>query len=219
MYQTGFWRDTDMRTTISTAAYVIYVIVHPFGGFWELKHYKKNTVQASFLLLALLCSIMILKLQLTSFMFNFVRPVDANVLLEVLSVIVPLGGWVIINWSISTLADGKGTMKNIWVASIYALFPIVLLYIPQMVISHLVALQEGPFYHVLGTAATLWSFALMLIGNATIHDYTMGKTVLMSFFTVLGILSAIFIGMVFFSTIQQLLSFFISIYFELKYRV
>lgn len=208
-----------MRTTISTAAYVFYVIFHPFDGFWELKHHKKNTAQASLLLLLLICIVMVLKLQLTSFLFNMVRPTDMNVLLEILSVIVPLFGWVVINWSISTLLDGKGNMKNIWVASVYSLFPIVLLYIPQLVVSHVVTLQEGPFYFFLGSVATLWCFALMMIGSATIHDYTMGKTIAVSFLTLLGILSVIFLGMVFFSTIQQLLSFFITIYFELKYRV
>ncbi|MGE5558421.1 MAG: YIP1 family protein [Bacillota bacterium] len=204
---------------LRTVLYAFYIIIHPFDGFWELKHHKKNTMQASFILLAILSFIAVVKVQWTNFMFNFFRPERMSVVIQVLSIILPICIWVVINWSITTLMDGKGKMNHIWVTTIYSFFPIMVFALPQILLSHIITLEEGVFYYFFDTVGILWSVGLLLIGMMSIHDYTMSKSVGVSILTILSILGALFLCMVFFSAVQQIVRFFVTLYVELKFRV
>lgn len=207
-----------MKDILGTCAYAFYVIMHPFDGFWDLKHHKKETFKAANILLALVCIVYVLRATLTGYLFNINKPEYVNVLGIIGSIVIPLSLWAVVNWALSTLFDGKATMKQIWIATIYALFPLVLLYIPGIILSHFITIEEAMFYSVLNTVAILWTVFLIIVGNLVIQDYTMGKTLLMAFFTLLGIVGVLFIGVVIFSALQQLVSFVTTVYLELKYK-
>ncbi|AEE96979.1 YIP1 family protein [Mahella australiensis] len=205
--------------TMNTVLYALYVIIHPFDGFWDLKHYKKKAGTASVIILTLAVIIFMLRMALTSFLFNSTVPEEMNILTQITVILLPLTAWVVINWSISTLMDGEATMKHIWISSCYALTPLILLYSFQIILSNFITIEEGTFYYFIDAVAIIWTLALTIIGNMTVQDYTMGKTVTVSCFSVFGILAVIFLGMVFFSALQQLIKFITTLYLEIKYMV
>jgi hypothetical protein len=208
-----------LGTTFETVFYAFHVIFHPFDGFWDLKYHKKNSLSAANILLVLLCLVFIIRIQFTGFIYNPAKPEEMNILAQIGSVVTPILVWTVISWSLTTLMDGKGTMKQIWISTIYSMVPMILIYVPNTILSHFLIIQEGMFYSVFNSVAVYWSLGLIIISNMTIHDYTAGKTLLLMFFTLLGILASIFIGMVIFSTMQQVIAFFITIFQEIKYRV
>jgi hypothetical protein len=108
-------------------------------------------------------------------------------------------------------------MKQIWVQSVYSLTPVLLSIPVLIVLSYVMTHDEAMFFYLIQTIAFLWSAFLFLFGNMTIQDYTMSKTVLMTLFTVLGIAAAIFIGIILFSTFQQLISFISTVVTEIRY--
>ncbi len=208
-----------MGTTFNTIMYAFHVIIHPFDGFWELKHYKKKTFSAAMVILALLILVTVLRVRYTAFIFQTARPEDVNIIFRITALLIPLASWTVINWAVSTLMDGKGTMKQILVQTIYSFFPMALVYVPQMILSHVLTQQEGAVYHLFNTIALIWCIGLLLLGNMTIHEYTVSKTIAVAFLTVFGFIGVCFLTMVFFSTIQQLFVFIATIYSELKYAV
>jgi len=202
---------------IRTALFSFYILFHPIDGFWELKNHKEKSLGAANLLLAVLCFLSIFSIQFTSFHYGFLDRESNNILLNISSFVLPLVAWSVLNWALSTLLDGKASMRQIWIQSIYSLMP-VMLSIPVLIVaSYIMTLEDSAFYYLISSVAVLWSAFLFLFGNMTIHDYTMTKTVVMSLFTIAGIAASIFIGIILFSTFQQLISFVATVITEIRY--
>ncbi len=206
------------RDVLKTALFAFYIIFHPFDGFYELKR-NKNAFKSSFVLLVFIIFSFLIKRIFTSFHFNPVRIEELNILLEINKIILPLLGWVIINWAITTIMDGKATMRNIWSFTLYSLFPLALFNIPQTLLSHVFTLEEIGFYEIISTLASLWSLALLISGIMVVQDYTLNKAIGTSLLTLAGILFIMFIGIVFFGTFQQFLRFLYTCYLEIKYMI
>lgn len=209
----------SLKVTLRTLLYSLHVIFHPFDCFWELKHNKQNSFRAANVLLAFYCFLTIISNQLSGFLFNRALPEERNILVDILYIILPIAVWTILNWALSTLLDGKGTMKQIWITTIYAMTPMVLAIIPGILISNFVTVDESMFYSVFMNGAYYWSLILIVLGNMVIHDYTMGKTILITAFTLIGIVAVILLLIIFFSTFQQLVIFINTVYSEFKYRL
>ena len=202
---------------IETAKFAFYIIFHPIDGFWELKHHKQKTFGAANLILALLCLMNVAAIQFESFHYGLMDRESNNILFNISAFVVPLLAWTVLNWALSTLLDGKATMKQIWAQSVFSLTPMLLSIPVLLVLSYAMTLDEFPFYLLIQTLAVLWCVFLFLFGNMTIQDYTMSKTVVMTLFTFLGIAAAIFIGIILFSTFQQLVSFVTTVITEIRY--
>jgi hypothetical protein len=155
--------------------------------------------------------------QFTSFHYGILDRESNNIIFNVSSFVVPLLAWTVLNWALSTLLDGKATMKQIWVQSIYSLVPVLLSFPILIISSYIMTLEEAAFYYMISSIAIIWSAFLFLVGNMTIQDYTMRKTVLMALFTIAGIAAAIFIGIILFSTFQQLISFISTVITEIRF--
>ena len=101
----------------------------------------------------------------------------------------------------------------------FALLPLVIIYLPQVLLSHFFTLDESAFISILDAIALIWSIWLLLAGLASVQDYTMFKTILTSVFTILAIVALLFLASVFYSSLQQLVSFFTTIFSELTYWI
>ncbi|MDR1692071.1 MAG: YIP1 family protein [Oscillospiraceae bacterium] len=203
---------------LETAKFAFHILFHPIDGFWELKHHKDKSFGAANLILALLCLMSVVSAQFESYHYGVLDRENNNILLNITSFVVPLVAWTVLNWALSTLLEGKATMKQIWVQSVFSLTPLLLSLPVLLVLSYAMTNAEMPFYALIQTIAVLWCVFLFLFGNMTIQDYTMSKTVLMTLFTFLGIAAAIFIGIILFSTFQQLVSFVATVITEIQYR-
>ena len=65
----------------------------------------------------------------------------------------------------------------------------------------------------------LWVGVLIVAAMMEIHEYKMGKTVLFTIATVFAMLVMVFILLLFFSMISQGVSYFISLYREIIFRL
>ncbi|KAB8125808.1 YIP1 family protein [Gracilibacillus oryzae] len=197
----------------------IFVCFHPFKGFWELKYEEKGRISIAFLFLFCLTVVAILKRQFTGFIVNFNNPTELNSIAELQYIVLPFILWCIANWSITTLMEGEGKFKEIIMATAYALVPLISLYIISTLISLVITWEEAPLYFFLETIATIWFLFLLFIGIMTVHQYTVTKTVVTFALTVIVIAVMLFLGLLIFSLIQQMVSFVETIYRELLYRM
>jgi len=115
--------------------------------------------------------------------------------------------------------DGKGRMRDIYMAVAYALVPSVIINVVMILLSQVITFEEGAIYWFLAILSIVWTGALIVVGMMMIHDYSMGKTILSSFLTVIGMGVMVFIFVVFFSLISDTIAYFISLYKEILFRV
>jgi len=142
-----------------------------------------------------------------------------NVFEQAGSLLLPFLILCLANWSFTTLFDGKGRFSDIYVAMCYALVPYVIIQLPLVFVSHVIATDEGAFYTLLMSVSVVWSVALVFVGLMQVHDYTPGKTFIFLIATVLGAAIIIFLILVFFSLLGDLVAFFVSFYRECAVRL
>ena len=115
--------------------------------------------------------------------------------------------------------EGEGSFRDIVITTAYALVPLVLIGLPSILLSRIINADEGAFYYFFSVVSMLWSGALILAGSTVTHQYSMGKTVFTSLLSVVGMGLMIFIGLLVFSLLQQMISFVYTIYREIAFRL
>jgi hypothetical protein len=210
---------TPKEKYIDSLKFTLYCTTHPLDGFWDLTHEKRGTYAAANTILALALLIRILKLRYTSFLFMEVYWEDLNIFMYLASIVFPLTLWVLGNWGLTTLFDGKGRLGQVYMATCYAFTPYVLIQFPLMIFSNFVTVQEAEFYSVVSFLSLVYSALLIIAAMGQIHEYSAGKNLLFVVATLFAMLVMIFILMIFFSMVAQGIAYFISLGKELMFRM
>jgi hypothetical protein len=199
--------------------YATYCMLHPFDGFWDLTHEKRGSMGAANIIVLAVLITRLLSLEHTAFLFNEVYWPEVNILQQCLSVLLPLFIFVVGNWGLTTLFEGKGTLKDVYIATAYALTPFVLLQLPMIILSNAITVDEGAFYGVLNTLSLLWCGGLIVCGMMMIHDFSLGKTLLFIVLTIAAMLVIVFLLLLFFTLVGDGVGYFTSLYKEVTFRL
>ena len=202
-----------------TLKYSLYVILHPADGFWDLIHAKRGSYAAANFIVILTLLTQIWRLRFTSFVVMNVHWEYVNIFEEFATILLPLIIFCICNWALTTLFDGKGHLGDIYMGSAYALTPYPLIQIPIIIVSNFVTRDEVAFYTIFNNISIVWCGILIFMAMMMIHQYSFGKTLLFTIFTVFGMLVFIFIVLLFFSMISQGVAYFISLGREVIFRL
>jgi len=204
---------------IRSLRYSLHLIFRPFDGFWDLKHEKRGSLKAAVVILITLTITYIMRRQLTGFVFNTNDLSRLNIAVESLSVLIPFMLWCVSNWCLTTLMDGEGSFKDIIITTAYALTPLIIINLPLILVSNALSGNEGAFYYFFDSLAVFWTGALILIGTMVVHQYTLLRTIATTLFIIVGMGLILFIGVLFFSLLQQMYSFVFIIYREISFRL
>jgi len=212
-------RKESWRRYRESLRYSLHVITHPFDGFWDLIHEKKGTLAAAHTFLILFLIVRVMKLILTSFQFINAPIQHINIFEEAASLALPFLILCVANWAMTTLFEGKGRFKDIYMAMCYALVPYILIQFPMVIISNGLTFEEGSIFTVMLSVSVIWCVFLVFIGLMQVHDYGPGKTLIFLVVTVVGAMVIIFLVLTFFSLLSDAAAYFVSIYREIVYRL
>ena len=204
---------------IASLRYALYVITHPFDGFWDLVHEKRGSIAAANTFLFLFLLTRVLKLICTNFQFISAPIQHINLFEEAGSLLLPFLVLCVANWAMTTLFEGKGRFRDIYTAMCYALVPYFLIQLPMILVSNALTYEEGSIYTVMLGLSVVWCVFLVFIGLMEIHDYGPGKTFIFIIVTIVGAAVIIFLALVFFSLLSDTLAFFVSLYREIVFRL
>ena len=199
--------------------FAFYCMTHPLDGYWDLTHEKRGSLAVANTILILTLVARITSLQFTSFIFNQVYWPEVNIFLYLGSVVFPLALWVVGNWALTTLFDGKARLPQIYIATCYAMLPYSLVQFPLIVFSNVVTVNEAEFYTLINTIVLLFCAIYIVVAMMQIHEYTMSKTILFTALSIFAMLVIVFILLLFFSMISQGIAYFVSIVREILFRI
>lgn len=195
-----------------------YIMAHPFEGFEDLRWKKAYNMKVAMVIVALFFIISVCDKLLTGFLFDTSNVKIFNVVPIVIQSIVLFFTWVVGNWALCTLFDGEGTMKNICVNSAYALVPYLIGKVVNIILSNCLLRTESAFLTFVSYLTIVWSVVLLISGMRTVHQYSIPKTLLFMFITLLAMVVIIILLVLLVSLFQQVYIFVYSIYTELLYR-
>ena len=212
-------RSEGWKRYLATLRYGTYVIFHPFDGFWDLSHEKRGSLAAAHTFLGLFLLTYVLRLMLTNFQFISAPIQYINIYEQCGSLLLPFLVLCVANWAMTTLFEGKGRFRDIYMAMCYALVPYILIQLPMVIISNGLTFEEGSIFSIMLSVSVIWCCFLVFIGLMQVHDYGPGKTLIFLVVTVVGAMVIIFLVLTFFSLLSDAIAYFVSLYREIVYRL
>ena len=96
--------------------YSTYTSFHPFDGFWDIKRAGKGNMAVALTILGLFTVLYAIRAQFSGYIVTDTVSSEVNVLFECLTILLPLGFYVVSNWCFTTLMDGEGSLKDVFIA-------------------------------------------------------------------------------------------------------
>ena len=199
-------------------SYFGYTLTHPMDGFYWIRHKEYGSVPIAVLMVILFSISFSLNRLYASFVVNRTDPRSVNSLTELAGVLVLFLLVCVGNWSITCLMDGEGRFKDIIIAVGYGITPATVGYVIATLLSRVIADNEQAFYGLVITIGIAYAVILVLMGIMQVHNYTLGKTIITLFLTFVAVLIIIFLALLLFNLVNQVITFFKSIYLELIFR-
>lgn len=197
----------------------LYTLFHPADGFEQFK-YRRNL--PSYLNSAIIISAFFLvkvwQYFGTGYSFNDNTAEDYSIFATLLGTVVIYVLFVVGNWAVCSLFDGNGTIKEIAATTAYALIPYIVSQMLCTIMSNILTIDEGMTLSIITIIGVVWSALLLIIGLSAVNQYYIGKTILTTILTLFAMIVIALIAFLFFSLIQQVLYFFISIWNEYQLR-
>lgn len=205
------------KTFWQEVCYAFHLIFHPFDGFWDLKHEKRGSVRAAFFILGLSVISFAYQSIGRAYIFN---PYGGytDIIGQLTGLLVPIILGATANWCLTTLFDGEGSFKDIFIAICYSLTPIVMFVPITTLLTHIVTNSEAGFINLILSCCYVWIGFLIFFGTMVTHDYSMGKNVITLVGTIVCACVIMFIMVLFSSLLIKMVSFVSSIVTEITYQ-
>ncbi len=198
--------------------YAFHLFGHPFDGFWDLKHEKRGSVRGATFWVVLAVLSFTYQAVGQAYLFN---PTGAtsSVFVQAISILMPLFLVVTANWCLTTLMDGEGSYKDIYIACGYSLAPMPFFVIPSVLLTHVFSLNEAGIVSLLVSMAWIWVGLLVFFGLMVTHGYSLFKNLITCVMTIVGAAFIMFLGLLFTGLLQKIVGFISSIINEMSYRM
>ena len=207
------------RTFKDELYYVFHLMFHPMDGFWDLKHEKRGSVRGALVFLVITVVALFYRAIGSGYVMNPQGTGTANIFMQILVVFVPVLLFVVANWCLTTLFEGEGSFKDIFIATGYSVLPIAITTIPVTLFSNFVVAEELNILSLIAVIGFIWTGMLLFFGTMVTHDYTMGKNFVTVLGTIVGMAFIMFIAVLFTSLVMDMVTFVSGIVSEINYRL
>lgn len=211
-------KKTIYDLKLSRFYYPVYCMFHPFVGYTDLKERRRDSFFSANILLLAYFAVSILMRQLTGFSFNENRVDKFNLPFMLVSTLGVFAAFVICNWAVTTIMEGKGRLKEIWNYCAYALLPYIIGMLIVVLLSNIMTVNEEAFLRMAQIVVYAWTGLSLLMALKEVHMYSLGKTLWTVVLTLAGMFVVLLICAICYNVLSQLLAFISNIYTELRLR-
>ena len=194
-------------------------LLHPFDGFFEIRFRNHGSILLATLILVAYAILRCLSYQYTGFVMNMnnLEEMDAlSLFISTVSVVVLAA---VANWTITTLFNGKGKLKDIYVVICYSLTVLIIGDVIVTFASNFVATEEVMILTSIQVLCYAYFIFLLVAGLGTIHEYSFGGNIASMILTIVAAAVILFIGVLLFTMLERMFNFVTSVGSELMRRL
>ncbi|MBQ3546905.1 MAG: YIP1 family protein [Clostridia bacterium] len=211
-------KNAEKKLSTNGVVFALNSVIHPFDTFYRLKNKGEGSVVVAigalllFYISKVLCDIY------SGFTFKIFEPAEYNSFETLLGSVGVAVLFVIVNWGVCVLAEGKGKLKEIFIVTCFALIPEILNSVLNLALTNMLIPEEAAILTVISVVCHILAAVVLCVGIMAIHEYDFFKFLITTILTVLGMLLVVFIIFMLFILFQQLFDFIGSIFTEIFYR-
>lgn len=169
---------------------------HPMDNYYEIRKYRQGSVVAATVIYALFFLDFMAFKTLKGFVYQTVSVEDMDIGSIVLGFFILLGLFIICNYLVTSINDGDGTFKQIYMIPAYGLMPAMISLLIVTVVSYVLTYNEAFLLTIVLIIGITWSVITIFLGLQTVHDYTFGETVKSILLTVVFMIIVAVIGII-----------------------
>ena len=188
--------------------YGFYIMRHPFDGFWDMQFENRGNLKSATIILVATVVLNLISTFATGYLFAPNKDDGLNIVIQgILAVLLPFGLWCVANWSVTSLMNGSGTFKYIYMYSCYALTPFLISTPLLTVLSNCLSLDEVALYSIVKTLFFIWVGFLLFVGTLVVHQYLAGRTIATIIVIIVAMGIIVFLFLLCVTIVQQMTDF------------
>ncbi|MCL2404493.1 MAG: YIP1 family protein [Defluviitaleaceae bacterium] len=196
-----------MKTHLLSLSYLWKVLLHPIDSFYELAYEGKGSVLVASIVYVLYFSALVFQVIVTNFIFNMYglhgMPIPQIFVIYVVPVIVLTAA----NYLVSAIKQGQGTFRAVYIATAYALSPVVLFIPPLALISNVLSGAEAAIYDTAVIFIYVWVGFLYYVSVMEVHGYSIPEAFFNTIWIIFGAVMLVLFGAAFFGITFQSFNF------------
>ena len=205
------------KKLVSELLFGFKIFKKPSDTFYGIKKQGKASYLSGIILLALFVLVYLVDIYCSGFLFRSEAGLSyVSVQLGIVLGIFLL--FVVVNYFVSTLGDGEGWFKDIFICTAYALMPFIVLTLPMTILSHFLTYNESFLVDAYKLFTMGWTLFLVIYAIKEVHNYSFKKTIGSVLIIIFGMIMLVLIGLLVYSFMGQLIDFLVSIVKEVFYR-
>lgn len=169
--------DTEEKTLKNDISFLTYFLKHPIDALYYLNRELKGTVVSATIIYGIGFVVFVLDTMLRSFLFQFSRFQDTSSFLMPIIYIVVIGLFLIGNYMVSSINNGRGSLKKLYINTAYAFSPYLLVTPFIVAVSYVLTLNERFIVDFSWILVLVWCFVNMFIMLSETHEYTFADTI------------------------------------------
>ena len=195
------------------------VMFRPFRSFEEMKTEGRGSYLVALSFIVIYSVIKVIEYNATGFIVNENNIQAFNGFIEFMGLFLPLILLISSNWSISTLTNGKGSFKEITMIVGYSIFPLIIASVIALIFSNVMIMPEAYIYSLILVIGFVFTAFNLLVGLIVMHDFTLGEAVKSILLSVVSFMIQIFVLLLLYSLLLQLIGFISVIGTEILQRL
>ncbi len=184
---------------------------HPIDYYYEIRKYRQGSVLAATVIYALFFLDFMAFKTLKGFIYQTMKVEDMDIGSIVLGFFLLLGLFIICNYLVTSINDGDGTFKQIYMIPAYGLMPAMISLLIVTLVSYVLTYNEAFLLTIVLIIGIVWSVITIFMGLQTVHDYTFGETVKSILLTVVFMIIVAVIGIIISIMWDSLYSFLVAV--------
>lgn len=176
--------------------YALHTPRHPMNSYYEIRQKRRgSTVAATVIYILFFIDFMAFQ-TCKGFIYQFTDVEDMDIGSIVVGFFLMLGLFILCNYLVTSINDGDGTLRQIYMIPAYGLIPTMLALLTVTVASYGMTYNESFLLTIVLIVGISLSVITIFIGLQTVHDYTFGETVKSILLTVVFMIIVAVIGII-----------------------
>lgn len=204
----AFGKKVNKKKITTELKCLFKVLRHPYDTFFDIKFHQNIRVSTgvilfvSFIVLSILNNNFIL-----GYLFRRGNTSDLSLGFEILRYGLILFLFIIANHLMSTLQNGEGFFRDIFIGTMISFAPIILFQLPLCFVTNFLTYNES-FIYTIGMAVLYgWSILNLLIMIKFVHNYTVPELIVNILLTLFTMIILVFIYLIVYILFMQMFDF------------